>query len=407
MQSHVAGLEQSVRVDGAVDAAPLSIFLVMPRQMYFGAARATSIDLCVRDLLAASRFCSTTTVFAERIDAPFPGFNIEPLPSVNYAATRARANHVAEMARRKRPDIIIVQQHLPTAAAIARRLPGAKVVLQTHNFQKSYRAGGDPLQMIRRNTRKNRYLQLAGIIHVSRACQEHFLAAWPDITVPDCVVNNGLDFDDWRPSPSRVKEVLFVGRAAPEKGVLEAAQGLAQILPRFPDWHARFILSDIDRHPDYFRQITATLSGLPSQATIDVQQPFAVVKAAVEQAAIALVPSKWDEPFGRTALEAHAGGAALVSSGTGGLAEISGETAVILPEVTGEAIARASELLMMNEFLRGRLAHEGWQRIRNFFDARTQAATLDEFCEQMINNRHQRGSLSINGDRRHVDATAK
>ena len=379
MKSHNASFEQSVWADRVVEAAPLSVFLVMPRQMYFGAARATSIDLCVRDLLAASRFRSTTTVFAERIDDPFAGFSIEPLPSVNYAATFARANHVAEMARRKRPDIIIVQQHLPTAAAIARRLPGAKVVLQTHNFQKSYRAGGDPLQMIRRSARKNRYLQLAGIIHVSKACQEYFAAAWPDLAVPGCVVNNGLDFSDWRPSPSRRKEVLFVGRAAPEKGTLEAALGLAQILPRFPDWRARFILSDIDRHPDYFRQITAVFSGLSSQATIEVQRPFAVVKTATEQAAIALVPSKWAEPFGRTALEAHAGGAALITSGTGGLAEISGETAITSPEVTVEAIASAAEALITNEPLRQQLVQQGTDRARKLFDVESQAAALDGF----------------------------
>ena len=79
---------------------------------------------------------------------------------------------------------------------------------------------------------------------------------------------------------------------------------------------------------------------------MDVAQPWSFVKAKCEQAAIALVPSKWDEPFGRTALEAHAGGCAVVSSGTGGLAEISENNAIVLPRgFVAEDVARAVELL--------------------------------------------------------------
>jgi len=54
-----------------------------------------------------------------------------------------------------------------------------------------------------------------------------------------------------------------------------------------------------------------------------------------------VVASKWAEPFGRVTLEAHAGGAALISSGTGGLSEISGDAALYLEAVTGPVIASA------------------------------------------------------------------
>jgi glycosyltransferase involved in cell wall biosynthesis len=374
--------------DRPTDSGPagpaLSVFQVMPREMYFGASRASSIDLCVRDLVSASRFRTGTKIFAEAVEDHFPGFDIDPLPSPRRGATAARAAHIARAARRERPDMIIVQQHLPTAAAIAAQVPDAKVVLQTHNFQKSYDAESSLWTRIRRAGRRRRYARLAGIIHVSRACAQRFKAAWPEIVAPSCVINNGLDFGLWHPAPHRSAEILCVGRCAPEKGVLEAAQALAALLPRFPDWKARFILSQMDVHPDYSAEVRRILSSLGSQAEIGVQRPFAEVKAAYERAAIAIVPSKWTEPFGRTALEAHAGGGALISSGTGGLAEISGETALMLPSVTPDAIARGVETLIKDPGLRERLAREGAARVRNHFDIKRQAMRLDEFCCSLV-----------------------
>jgi glycosyltransferase involved in cell wall biosynthesis len=363
--------------------AAFSVFHVMPRDMHFGPTRATSIDLCVRDMVAASRFAARTKIFADRLACPFRGFDLDYLPPATMAVTHARARHIVEKARHERPDIIVVQQHLPTASAIASRLPGGNVILQTHNFSKAFTSPMSVRETISRIVRKRRYARLAGLVHVSEACATQFANAWPDLSIPACVVNNGLDFEEWHPLPpaERRNEVLFIGRCAPEKGGLEAAMGLAQALPAFADWRARFILSHIEAHPDYLAGIRAALSGLGERIRIETQIPFAGVKAACESAAIALVPSKWAEPFGRTALEAHAGGAALISSGTGGLAEISGSDALILSAVTADAIAACVGRLIENPDLRRRLASEGAKRVRGRFSIATQAERLDSFCQ--------------------------
>ena len=81
----------------------------------------------------------------------------------------------------------------------------------------------------------------------------------------------------------------------------------------------------------------------------------------------------------RTALEAHAGGAALISSGTGGLAEISGDAALMLPEVTPDAIASAIAMLIVDQPLRESLAHKGAAHARAHLGIEAQAARLDAF----------------------------
>ena len=358
----------------------LKIFHVMPRAMYFGAAQATSIDLCVRDLIKASRFAKSTQVFAEAVADEFEDVALHPFPRSAISATRSRAHYVAGIGREHKPDVIIVQQHLPTASAIARRCPDASVVLQMHNFQKADYAAGSLKDWLRRGYKRARYKRLAGLIHVSEACRRAFAANWPDIGLPQAVVHNGLDFAEWTPAGARSREVLFAGRCVPEKGALEAAEAAARVLAARPQWSARFILSAAQGNAAYLDALRSVLAPLGTRARIEIQRPFAEVKAAFEAASIALVPSIMNEPYGRTALEAHAGGAALISSGTGGLREVSGTSALYLPEVTADAIAAAIGTLIDNPEAGAILAREGMAWVRERFSIQSQAARLDNFC---------------------------
>jgi glycosyltransferase involved in cell wall biosynthesis len=335
------------------------IFQVMPRRMYFGPARATSIDLCVRELVRASRFAESTCVIAEAVEQPFGECAISYFPAHGRATTARRVHFIARLANERRPDIIVVQAHLPTASAIARRCPDVRVVLHSHTFQKSAYNRMSISGQLHRAFKRERYRRLAGLIHVSEACARDFAAAWPDVKIPQAVIYNAFDFSEWHPAGIRGQTILCVGRCVEAKGILEAAQAVAQALPPHPGWRARFILSTVLVEPLYFAAVRAALAPLGDRATIEVQQPFAVVKAACEQAAIALVPSKWAEPFGRTALEAHAGGAALISSGTGGLREASGGHALYLRDASAGAIAEAIDALVTSPHRRNDLAEGG------------------------------------------------
>ena len=366
------------------------IFQIMPRRMYFGPARATSIDLCVRDLVRASRFADNTRIVAEVIEQPFEDCAISYFPAKGRSNTVSRANFIARLAHELRPDVIVVQAHLPTASAIARRCPKTRVVLHSHTFQKSAYNRLSISGQLHRAFKRERYRRLGGIIHVSEACARDFAAAWPDVKIPQAVIYNAFDFSEWRPAQAREQEVLCVGRCVEAKGILEAAQAVAQALPSHPGWRARFILSTVQVEPQYFASVQAALAPLGDRAQIEVQQPFSVVKAACERAAIALVPSKWAEPFGRTALEAHAGGAALISSGTGGLREASGEHALYLPEVSAGAIVEAIEMLIGAPELRANFAIGGAAWARQRLSVQVQAEKLDGFLTTMSQGKSPR-----------------
>jgi glycosyltransferase involved in cell wall biosynthesis len=221
------------------------------------------------------------------------------------------------------------------------------------------------------------------MIFVSKFCHDAFMRDWPEVQTPKSIVYNGLDFADWIPSGDREKEIICVSRAAPEKGVREAARAIAQILSCEKGWRARLILSETERFPAYTQAVAKAVQEFSSRVVVEHNVPLSAVRDRCQRAAIAVVPSTWEEPFGRTALEAHAAGCAVVSSRTGGLPEISGQHALFLPKKFGpEDIAGLLTKLVHDEELRNRLAESGRRHCQENFSINKIAAIADAFYEQ-------------------------
>jgi glycosyltransferase involved in cell wall biosynthesis len=343
--------------------------------MNFSATRASSIDLFVSEVAAASRLA--IEIVAEAGEPPLPAAKLHRLPSYPVGQTFFRARYVAALAREVAPQLIVVQQHLPSAAAIAARVD-APVLLQRHNFMRAPRGGW----FGGRHTRA--LARLAGVTFVSEAASEEFSENWPEVTIPRWVVPNGVDARTWRPQTIRDKFALVVGRATPEKGLREAAQALSAALAEEPSWSATFVVAGVSRGAAYLAEVRAALLPLGGRARVLTDVPFATVKALNESAAIVLVPSKWREPFGRTCLEAHAGGAAVISSGSGGLREISGDAALYVPDADPAGLTAAIRTLVADDALRARLASLGRSRVESLFDLAKVAAKLDDACEEIL-----------------------
>jgi glycosyltransferase involved in cell wall biosynthesis len=164
---------------------------------------------------------------------------------------------------------------------------------------------------------------------------------------------------------------------------LEVATALTTVLQQRRHWRARFILSEIDRHPDYNARVLQELAPVRDRTTIETDMPFEHVKQCNERAAIAIIASTWQEPFGRTCLEAHAGGCAVISSGTGGLSEISRSSAHYLRHGHPNEIAEACLALIDDTARRERLASASIREAQRF-DLSHQASQLDDFLRGVV-----------------------
>jgi glycosyltransferase involved in cell wall biosynthesis len=121
--------------------------------------------------------------------------------------------------------------------------------------------------------------------------------------------------------------------------------------------------------------------------TIETNLPYAEVKAAWEKAAVAMVLTKTPEPFGRTALEALASGAALLTSGLGGLAEVHGPHAEVANPADSEGLAIRLASLLDSPDLREKLARAGRARVASLYDIRAVAKRMDDFIDEVLERR--------------------
>lgn len=161
----------------------------------------------------------------------------------------------------------------------------------------------------------------------------HMATAWrPSLGAPR-VIRNGVPLARLpRPAPSPAGW-LFVGRIAPEKGV-EDALTVAERAGR----RLRVVggVYDAGYH--------AGLRGRLQQHEVLGPQPRTRVFLEMAGAQGVLMPAKWDEPFGLTAVEAMAIGTPVAAYRRGALPEViaEGVSGFIVPEGDVEALGRAA-----------------------------------------------------------------
>jgi glycosyltransferase involved in cell wall biosynthesis len=351
------------------------IAVVMPRNMRFTPERATSIDLYTHEIARTSRHADAITIFAERVEQAFGGVEVrfwEP-----GAGHGARTRLIAET----RPRLVVVNQHLPSAVAIARRLPAVPVVLLRHNFLKPPRGPFSALW------RRRQFGRLTALAFVSQCCRDAFRADWPRVGLPIFVTPNGIDLAAWRPAPVKLNRIIFTGRLAPEKGVLEAVEALAQVLPRHADWGATLVLATDAKADAYARSVEQAVAAAAGRITVRRNIPHDEVRSILSTAAVALAPTQNAEPFGRVAIEALASGAALIATRRGGFVEIVGDAGVLIDPPSAEGIAGALESLMTTPELRDRLASLGPRRVAGRYDLASAAAAFDSMIDALMAGR--------------------
>src|SRR3984885_10929204 len=353
------------------------IAYVMLRNAHFGPRLAASVELCVRDLVVHSRYARSTLVVCPPVDEPFAGIEIAMIPDPGIAGNLGKAWGVAQLLRRRGVDLAIVENHLPAAAFIA-LTSGARVILQTHAYVKA------PTSTFDGAFRRQEMRRLSGFAFVSDYALRQFRADFPGLGPLQRAVPNGLDMQAWSPTKPKNRSILCVGRALRHKGHIEAMAAITRVLPSRPDWSARFMVSDpaaADRDPETVNALRAAAEPFNGRIRVDSNVPYAEVKAAWERAEVGMVLTTGPEPFGRTALEAMASGAALITSGRGGLAEICGPCAVTVEPSDAAGIAAALGELLDAPERRAELARAGRERGEALFDIRTIARQMDEFID--------------------------
>ena len=152
---------------------------------------------------------------------------------------------------------------------------------------------------------------------------------------------------------NKKKWITFVGKLNKAKGYDVFAKSIKKILNKYPNWKAK-IIGDEKREKIFLNHENAHILGFKKHNE---------VISIFKKSSIAVACSRWDEPFGRTSLEASANGCAVIITNKGGLPETV-TNAKILKTLNSKTLSNQIELLIKNNKIRKKLQQLS---INNFY----------------------------------------
>ena len=123
------------------------------------------------------------------------------------------------------------------------------------------------------------------------------------------------------------KIISFVGKLNRAKGYDLFGNAIIKILDDFPDWKSH-VYGDEPREKLIFKHKNLKIKGFKDNK---------IILNDLKKTSISVICSRWDEPFGRTSLEASSRGSAVIISDRGGLPETT-DQAIVLKNLSTKSI---------------------------------------------------------------------
>lgn len=383
-----AGVKGAARSVGCTDVAGgsgLPLVIVLPPRGDFSPSAAGAIGLVVHRFARASGHGFAPLVVGP--ESPFPPFGDVPFrpahapwwPPAPHAWRYGRA--VGRLLRGLAPALIEVHNRPDVALLLARRFAPTPTTLFLHNDPRGMRGARTTAE------RQDLLARLARVVTVSDYLRGRLLEGLGD-TPRAAVLPNPIElaaFPAPLPPAGREPVLLFAGRVVGDKGADAFVAAAVEALPRLPGWRAEIFGADRFGPASPETPFVAALHrrAVAAGITMHGYRPHAEVMAAMARAAIVVVPSRWPEPFGLTALEALAAGAALITAPRGALPEIAGDAARYADPDEPGALAAAMIALARDPEARAALSAAGRARAEQFDLARVGVA-LDVLRREVL-----------------------
>jgi len=159
--------------------------------------------------------------------------------------------------------------------------------------------------------------------------------------------------------------IVFVGKLNYSKGYDIYKDAIIKILDKYENWKALSIGGESRRNIYINHKQHKELGFINHKKTLEI----------LDKSEIAVVPSRWEEPFGRVALEAAACGCATITSATGGLLETNNYL-ININKIDSEKLYSKIDLLIQNNNKRKELQKLSRQNIKHKISNNTNVIDL-------------------------------
>lgn len=356
------------------------VTIVLPHREGFGPGAAGAVASVVRRMTSNGSRYDALVIGPRFAGPPFADIPFRPVSTPGWLPMKPTQSYALIVARALAalPATPIEVHNKPDVAVLLARLfPRRPVTLFLHNDPRTMRGARTV------TARAGLLRRLARVVVVPRYLADAMLDGLDPAPVGrPLVLHNTIGEQELPavvPMPDRDPVILFVGRVVPEKAPDAFVAACAAALPHLPAWRAEIIGANgfgAGVEESRFIRMLRPVAGAAGIAMRGFM-PHDDVLRAMARSAVVVVPSRWPEPFGLTALEAMACGAALACSGRGGLSEVTGDCCLRIDPDDVDGFARILVRLGQDGPLRARLSEAGQARAREWFGVTESVAWLD------------------------------
>lgn len=321
-------------------------------------------------------------------------------------------------------DIDLVHCHTwytHLGGCLVKQLHGVPLVLTTHSLEPHRPWKEEQLGSAYRAStwvERTAYQNADGVVAVSESMRQDVQSLYGVAPERIRVIHNGIDLQQYRPTPSPetlaefgiradMPYVLFVGRITRQKGILHLVRAIRHFHPGLQV----VLCAGAPDTPEIGREMSDAVEAARAATKnpiIWIPQMLSRDKiiSLYTHAAIFVCPSVY-EPFGIINLEAMACGTPVVASAVGGIPEVveHGDTGILVPAETLEHseveprhpeqfardLAAAVNTLLDDPALRAEMAAKARERVERQFSWTSIAQqTLDFYEEVLEMQREQR-----------------
>ena len=296
----------------------LKIATILPYKENYSFEKASAASLWVSEFYKYSRFKKRTFIFGNTksknfLTKNYVNINLQSINSKFRSTTNEYSEKLIKVINDKNFDIIEIHNRPLILSNLINKI-NSRFIFYFHN---------DPLSMKGSKNISERLFILKHtdkIIFVSEWVRKRFfldldkkLASKTEVIYPSVNKQSAI---------KKENIITFVGRLNYSKGYDIFSKAIVKILNKFPQWKALSIGDEVRRSIYIDHHNHKELGFLNHKKTLDI----------LNKSEIAVVPSRWEEPFGRSSLEASSRGCATIISDRGGLKETT-KHAVILKKI--------------------------------------------------------------------------
>ena len=344
-----------------------NIAILLPYKEKYNLDKAGAASIWVKDYLSISKLKNQTLIFGnlDKKDKPLT----KNFVNIDLTKAYIRKNiqytkHLYDYHLKNKFNIIEIHNRPESLLYLIKKKISAKLIFMFHNNPQDMRSSksiNDRI-FIAENTDQ--------IYFVSRWVKDKFFEGLPFNHRNNCEILYPA-IKPLKKFPKKDNLIIFSGKLNSSKGFDLYGKAVIKILDKYKSWNAIAIGNEPREKFNFNHKNFKILDWVKHDDILDYYK----------KASISIVPSRWLEPFGRTAMESAAYGCATITTRNGGLPETFNNE-LFLEKINDIELYKLIEKLIKNNIYRKRIQKKNFSNVINNINEKV--SKLDEFKNHIL-----------------------